>query len=142
MKPISAESKQSTEKGKLELIEKKVEIQKKRLEIAKEKMTLGQFALEKEKRHLDLSEMHVSIRIKELEVEKAELDMEDSLLNRRHEADRMLNDKIFCVLLSLVTTTIDKDRTILGSEPFRTPLLGGKNRDLALGKLMQLIQSL
>jgi hypothetical protein len=38
--------------------------------------------------------------------------------------------------------TIDEDRTILGSEPFYKPLLSGKNKEIAMNKLMELISTL
>lgn len=131
-----------TEKEQLEIVEKKVEIQKKRLEIKKEKMTMSKITLEKEKELLDVSDKKLSIRAKQLEIKKTKLDMEELLAKGSHEADRLLIDKLFTVLISLNATTIDEERTILGSEPFYTPILGGKNRDLALIKLMDLIKKL
>ncbi len=131
-----------TEKERLEIVEKKVEIQKKRLEIKKEKMTMSKMILEKEKEQLDLADKKVSIRTKQLENKKVKLDMVDLLASRDNETDRLLNDKIFSLLISLTAKTIDEERTILGSEPFYTPLLNGKQRDIALNKLMDLINKL
>lgn len=136
------ELKKPTEKERLELIEKKVEIQKKRLEIKKEKLSMSKLFFEKEKELLDLSDKKVSIRTKELENKKAKLDMEELLVNRNLDADRLLNDKIFSLLLTLYVSVIDEDRTILGSEPFKTLLLQGKRKDETLDKLMDLIKKL
>jgi hypothetical protein len=142
VKHQTSEFNKPTEMERLELVEKKVEIQKKRLEIKKEKISMSKIALEKEKEHLDLLDKKVSIQTKELENKKAELDMEEIHVNRIFDADRMLNDKIFSVLIALVSKTIDDERTIMGSEPFYTPLIKGKHRDIALNKLMDLITKL
>lgn len=136
------EEKKLTEKKRLELVEKRVEIQKKRLEIKKEKLSIRKIILEKEKEHLDLTDKKVSIRTKQLENKKAKLDMEELLLKRNLDADRLLNDKIFSVLFSLIVNTIDEERTVLGSEPFYVPLLIGENKDTALNKLLDLINKL
>lgn len=140
VKHLTSELKRPTEKERLELVEKKVEIQKKRLEIKKEKISMSKIALEKE--YLDLLDKKVSIRTKELENKKAELDMEEILVNRNFDVDRMLNDKIFSVLLTLASKTIDEDRTILGSEPFYKPLISGHNREIVIQKLIELITKL
>lgn len=142
VKHLTSEFNKPTEKERLELIEKRVEIQKKRLEIKKEKISMSKIALEKEKEHLDLLDKKVSIQTKELENKKAELDMEEIIVNRNHDVDRMLNDKIFSVLISLVSKTIDEDRTILGSEPFYKPLISGHNREIVTKKLIELITKL
>lgn len=142
VKQETTELKKPSEKEWLELVEKKIEIQKKRLEIKKEKMTMSKMILEKEKEQLDLADKKVSIRTKQLENKKAKLDMVDLLANRDNETDRLLNDKIFSVLISLVSKTIDEDRTILGSEPFFKPLLSGHNRETVTKKLIELITKL
>ena len=136
------ETKKPTEKERLELVEKKVEIQKKRLEIKKEKLSMRKITLEKEKEQLDLADKKVSIRSKQLENKKTKLDMDELLANRNLEACRLVNDKIFSLLLTLSVTVIDEERTILGSEPFKTLLLNGKRRDESLDKLMELIKKL
>jgi hypothetical protein len=114
-------------KEKLELIDKRVEIQKKRLEIKKQKMELNKLGIETEKEQLDLIEKRVQIQV--------------DLKNKR-EYDKMVNDKLFSVLFPLMMNTIDENRTILGSEPFYTPLLTGKNKETAMNKLMELINQL
>jgi hypothetical protein len=139
-KQDSAEIKGLTERERLELIEKKVEIQKKRLEIRKEKLSMNKKMQEKEKEYLELADKKLSIRNKRLENKRAKLDMEELLTNRILESERLLNDKIFSLLHSLAVTVIDEERTILGSEPFYTPIIGGKRRDILLDKLMELVK--
>jgi hypothetical protein len=132
----------ANEKAQLELIEKKVEIQKKRLEIRKEKLLIGKIILEKEKELLDLKERAVSIQSKELQNIKAKNDIDEIPIERNLEKDKLLNDKIFSVLLSLICNTINDERTILGSEPFYEPLLKEGHKEKALNKLMELINKL
>lgn len=131
-----------TEKERLELVEKKVEIQKKRLEIKKVKLSMSKINHDKEKENLELIDKKLSIRSKLIENKKAKLDLEETIISRRLEEAKLLNDNIFSVLISLSSKTIDVDRTILGSEPFLIPLIVGKHRDIALEKLMQLITKL
>jgi|GEM_PF-6741394 hypothetical protein len=138
----TTEAKKLTEKEQLELLEKRVEIQKKRLEIKKEKMSIRKIILDKEREHLDLTDKKISIKTKQLENKKTKLDMEELLAQREIDTGRLLNDNIFSVLLSLIVNTIDDERTVLGSEPFYVPLLNGKNRDVALNKLLDLINKL
>lgn len=138
----SPEIKKPTEKERLELVEKKVEIQKKRLEIKKEKLSMDKMILEKTKENLVMTEKKVAIRTKRLENKRAILDMEELLTNRILETDRLLNDKIFSLLMTLSFSVIDEERTILGSEPFRTLLLKGRHRNETLNKLMELIKKL
>lgn len=135
----SDEPKKSTKLDRLELVDKKVEIIKKRLEIKKERMSISKMYLEKEKELLDLVDKEVSISTKKLENRKAELEMEEVLINRKHDEDRVQSDKLFSVMFTLIVSTIDSERTILGSEPFYTPLLDGRNKEIALNKLMDLI---
>lgn len=131
-----------SEKEKLELIEKRVEIQKKRLEIKKEKMEISKLGVETEKEQLDLIEKQVEIEAKQLENKKSEFELMENSIKNKRDFDKMVNDKIFSVLFPLMINTIDEDRTILGSEPFYTPLLSGKNKEIAMNKLMDLITKL
>jgi hypothetical protein len=39
----------------------------------------------------------------------------------------------------LTSHYIDDDRSVMGSEPFFVPLLTGKNRDIVLSKLLEII---
>ncbi|MCU0460529.1 MAG: hypothetical protein MUF36_00730 [Bacteroidales bacterium] len=130
------------EKDRLELIEKKVEIQKKRLEIKREKLSIERIILEKEKEHLELADKQIAIQNKRIENRRAEMDIEELLINRNFESDRVLNDKIFSVLMSLVAKTIDSDRTILGSEPFLKPIIEDERREIVLNKLIDLIKKI
>ena len=127
------------EKEKLELIEKRVEIQKKKLEIKKEKMEMCKLGVETEKEQLDLIEKQVEIEAKKLENKKSEFDLIENSVKSKRDFDKMVSDKIFSVLFPLMINTIDEDRTILGSEPFYKPLLSGKNKEIAMNKLMELI---
>lgn len=129
-------------KEKLELIDKRVEIQKKRLEIKKQKMELNKLGIETEKEQLDLIEKTVQIQVKQLEIKMSKIDLKEVDLKNKREYDKMVNDKLFSVLFPLMMNTIDEDRTILGSEPFYTPLLTGKNKETAMNKLMELINQL
>ena len=129
-------------KEKLELIDKRVEIQKKRLEIKKQKMELNKLGIETEKEQLDLIEKRVQIQVKQLEIKMSKIDLKEVDLKNKREYDKMVNDKLFSVLFPLMMNTIDEDRTILGSEPFYTPLLTGKNKEMAMNKLMELINQL
>lgn len=131
-----------TEKERLELIEKRVEIQKKRLDIRKEKMEMSKLVVETEKEQLDLIEKRVEIRSKQLDNKKSRLDIDELDLRNKREVDRVISNKIFSILFPLMVSTIDADRTILGSEPFYTPLLSGKNKEIAMNKLMDLITKL
>ena len=139
-KQDSAEIKKLTEKERLELVEKRVEIQKKRLEIKKEKLSMDKMIHEKEKEYLEFADKKLSIRNKHLENKRAKLDMEELLTNRNLESERLLNDKVLSLLFSLMVTVVDEERTILGSEPFYTPIIGGKRRDVTLDKLMELVK--
>src|SRR4030042_639140 len=136
------DQKSPTEKDKLEIIEKKVEIQKKRLEVKREKLSMGKIILEKEREHLELTDKQVNIKNKRIENRRAEIDIEELLINRNFESDRILNDKIFSILLSLVANTIDSERTILGSEPFFKPIIEGEKREIVLKKLIELIKKI
>jgi hypothetical protein len=127
---------------KLDLIEKRVEIQKKRLEIKKEKLSIDQILIEKEKEQLDLTDKEIGMQGKRIENKKAELDLEYLTINRVHESDRLINDKIFSVVMSLMASAIDENRTILGNEPFYIPLIRGQRRELILDKLTELIKKL
>lgn len=131
-----------SEKEKLELTEKRVEIQKKRLDIKKEKMEMSKLGVETEKEQLDLIEKQVEIEAKQLENKKSEFELMENSTKIKRDFDKMVNDKIFSVLFPLMINTIDVDRTILGSEPFYTPLLSGKNKEIAMNKLMDLITKL
>ena len=97
---------------------------------------------EKEKEYLNFADKRLSIRNKHLENKRAKLEMEELLTNRNHESERLLNDKIFSLLLSLTVTVVDEERTILGSEPFYIPIIVGKRRDIALEKLMAFYRAL
>lgn len=72
----------------------------------------------------------------------SKIDLKEVDLKNKREYDKMVNDKLFSVLFPLMMNTIDEDRTILGSEPFYTPLLTGKNKETAMNKLMELINQL
>ncbi len=130
------------EKEKLELIEKRIEIQKKRLDIKKEKMEMSKLGVETEKEQLDLIEKQVEIEAKKLDNKKSEFELMENSIKSKRDFDKMVNDKIFSVLFPLMINTIDEDRTILGSEPFYKPLLSGKNKEIAMNKLMELISTL
>lgn len=136
------EVKKLTEKERLELVEKKVEIQKKRMEVKKEKMTIAKMLIEKDKDFLELAEKKLSLTNKRIENRRVNVEMEDIIGNRANENQRMLNDKIFTVLILLVSKTIDEDRTILGSEPFYKPLISGHHREIVTQKLIELITKL
>jgi hypothetical protein len=116
------EENKSPEKEQLELIEKKVDIQRKRLEIKKEKLNMSKIVLDKD-----------------LESRRAKLDMKELLATRNHESERILNDKIFSLSFSLTMITVDEERSILGSEPFLTPVLTGERREIVLDKLIEII---
>jgi len=131
-----------TEKERLDLIEKRVEIQKKRLEIKKEKLSMEKISLEKEKEQLEVTDKQIGIQGKLIENKKAELDLEELLINRNLESDRLLNDKIFSVIFTLIASTIDEKRTILGSEPFYEPIITGTQREIVINKLIELIKKL
>jgi hypothetical protein len=130
------------EKDQLELIEKRVEIQKKRLEIKKQKMEMCKLGVETEKEQLDLIEKQVEIEAKKLENKKIEFDLIEIEFKNKREVEKMVSDKIFSILFPLMINTIDADRTILGSEPFYKPLLTGRNKEIAMNKLMNLITNL
>jgi hypothetical protein len=121
------------EKDQLELIEKRVEIQKKRLEIKKQKMEMCKLGVETEKEQLDLIEKQVEIQAKQLENKKIEFDLIEIEFKNKREVS---------ILFPLMINTIDADRTILGSEPFYKPLLTGRNKEIAMNKLMNLITNL
>jgi hypothetical protein len=131
-----------SEKERLELIEKRLEIQKKRLDIKKERFSINKFAVETEKEQLDLAVKKVEIRSKQLENKKLKLDLEDIYHQRISNEIHLVSNKIFSVLFPLMVSTIDDERTILGSEPFYKPLLTGKHKDKAMNKLMELINQL
>jgi hypothetical protein len=132
----------TTEKEKLELIDKRVEIQKKRIDIKKVKMEVGKIIVETEKDQLDLIEKKVEIRSQQLENKKAKMELEDFQIDRISRSNRLISDKIWSVLIPLMVSTVDEDRTILGSEPFYTPLLKGRHKETAMNKLMELINQL
>ena len=129
----------SPEKEQLELIEKRVDIQRKRLEIKKEKLNMDKIVLDKDKEALELHDKRISIHNKYLESRRAKLDMKELLANRNHESERILNDKIFSLSFSLTMITVDEERSILGSEPFLTPVLSGERREIVLDKLIEII---
>jgi len=136
------EAQNITERDRLDLIDKRVEIQKKRLEIRKERMSMERFFLEKEKEQLELAEKQVEIQGKLIENNKAEFDIEELIKSRNIESERLLNDKIFSLLLSLIATTIDENKTILGSEPFFKPILVGEKREIVITKLLEIIKKI
>lgn len=132
----------SDEKERLELVEKKVGIQRKRLEIKKEKLRLNMMIIEKDKEQLELTEKRVAIQNSRLDNLRIRLELQDFDLNRQIEAERMLNNKIFALMFTLAVSSIDDERTILGSEPFYVPILRGDRREIALSKLTELITKL
>ncbi|MBN8835600.1 MAG: hypothetical protein BGO53_02220 [Sphingobacteriales bacterium 39-19] len=131
-----------TEKERLELIEKKVEIKKKRIEVEKEKLSLAKMLVEKDKEFLELMDKKLAINSKRLDNKKSKIEIDDLVVNRNLENQRLQNDKIFQLLFSLIVTTIDEERTILGSEPFYTPVIAGERREIVLKKLMELIKNI
>jgi hypothetical protein len=134
--------KKSTEKERLEIVEKKVEIQKKRMEIKKDKMTMAKMLLERDREFLELADKKLSMSYKRIENKMAVVEMEDIKGNREFENQRLLNDKILSVLISLIAKTVDEDRTILGSEPFYKTVVTGNQRQIILKKLTELITKL
>jgi hypothetical protein len=135
-------AKAEREKERLDLIEKRLEIQKKRIDIKKVKMEVGKIFVETEKDQLELIEKKVEIRSQQLKNKKAKMEMEDLQIDRISRSNRQIGDKIWSVLFPLMVSTVDEDRTILGSEPFYTPLLKGRHKETAMNKLMELINQL
>lgn len=132
----------TNEKEKLDLIEKKVDIRKKILEIQKEKLDFEIRSNQKEKQQLEFEEKKASVKSLEMATRCTQLHMEETIWNRNLERARLLNDKFFSVLVALSADTIDTDRTLLASEPYYKPLIEGKNREIALKKLMMLIEKI
>jgi len=137
-----AKSEPQSEKEKLDLVEKRVEIQKKRLEIKREKQALDKITVEKEKDLLEITDKQAQIQGKLIENKKAELDLQILKITRIIESEKLVNDKIFSVLLSLTAKSINENRSILGSEPFYEPVIKGQRRELVLDKLTELIEKL
>lgn len=134
-----SEASSGSEMNRLDLIEKKVEIQRKKLEIKREKLLLEKILMEKNKDIQELKERKIAVAGKRLENKRARIEIEELFATLQIEKERMLNDKIFSVLLSLVATTIDDEKTILGSEPMLMPVISGKKREVVINKLINLI---
>jgi len=116
--------------------------QKKRLEIKREKQALDKITVEKEKDLLEITDKQAQIQGKLIENKKAELDLQILKITRIIESEKLVNDKIFSVLLSLTAKSINENRSILGSEPFYEPVIKGQRRELVLDKLTELIEKL
>ena len=84
----------------------------------------------------------MDIHTKNLENDRLKMYMERMEFRDEMELQEKAQSSVFSLLMVLICTTIDEERTILGSEPFKVPVLTGRNRDIAINKLMQQIQAL
>lgn len=132
----------ANEKERLEIMEKKVEIQMKRMEIRKERMSMSKMVVEKEKEQLELEEKKLAILKQEIENKQASLNFETAKRKSDNDNYSILGSKIFTLLFTLESKVIDDEKTIIGSEPYYESLIQGRNKDIVLNKLMELIQKL
>jgi len=129
----------SREMEQLELKQKRAEIQLKRLEVRKERLNMEKLKKEQEKEDLEMIEKRADIQAKVMENDRHRMMMDRMEFRDEQELQRSAQSSVFTLLIALTCTTVDEERTILGSEPFQTPILVGKNRDTALAKLMEQI---
>jgi hypothetical protein len=130
------------EKERLEIIEKRVDIQKKKIEIVKEKLLIEKLKVEKEKDSLEVIAKIIFNKSKRIENRKAKIEVDILKENSIIEKQKSRIDNVFYLLFPLMVTTIDEDRTFIGSEPFHTPVITGENREIVIDKLMVLIREI
>lgn len=96
------------------------------------------------KKKLELKEKKAEIQKLFVEIKKEKLLIEASIYNREIGIDlQKLNlYKINTLSVLLGDITVDSERTILGSEPFLIPTIGGQRREVLLDKIMELVVKL
>ncbi len=97
-----------------------------------------------ERERLELIEKRVDIQKKQYEVRKEKLNMDELKLitNIANEEQKILIDKISSLKNLLADYTIDDERTIIGSEPFLKPIVCGREKDIVMNKLIELVKKL
>ncbi|MCX6185811.1 MAG: hypothetical protein NTU43_02290 [Bacteroidetes bacterium] len=97
-----------------------------------------------ERERLELIEKRVDIQKKQYEVRKEKLNMDELKLitNIANEEQKILIDKIASLKSLLADYTIDDERTIIGSEPFLKPIVCGREKDIVMSKLIDLVKQL
>ena len=97
-----------------------------------------------EKERLELVEKKVEIQRKRLEIRKEKLNMNDIIERKLISFDeqKILIEKVVELRHLLSDSTIDDEKTIMGSEPFYKPTISGVEREIVNKKLMELIKKL
>ncbi len=93
------------------------------------------------KDRLDLIEKKVDIQKKKIEIEKEKWVIDEMMKKQASapEEVKLLLEKVTVLKDLLAGITVDSERTILGSEPFLTPIVTDKDRQLIKNKIMELI---
>jgi hypothetical protein len=100
--------------------------------------------IKSEKERLELIDKRVDIQKKRLEVRKEKLNMDEKKLKSSIAIDeqKILLDKIGSLKSLLGDFNVDDERTIMGSEPFLKPIIGGREKDIVMNKLIDLVNKL
>jgi len=95
-----------------------------------------------EKGRLAIIEKKIDILKKRIEVRKEKLNIDEIVIRRKVglEEQKLIIDKISELRAILSDWTIDSERTLLASEPFLKPTIEGKQREIILNKIMELIR--
>lgn len=97
-----------------------------------------------EKERLELVEKRVEIQRKRIELRKEKLNI-DAIIERKlisFDEQKILIEKVVELRHLLSDSTIDDEKTIMGSEPFYKPTISGVEREIVNRKLMELIKKL
>lgn len=82
----------------------------------------------------------LELESKKIEIEEKQRALEyDSNFKRQDECDKLDIEKFMSLTFALSMTTIDADRTILGSEPFQRPLFNSEEEQIVKRKLMEIV---
>jgi len=82
----------------------------------------------------------LELESKKIELEEQQRALEyDSNFKRQDERDKLNIEKFMSLTFALSLTTVDADRTILGSEPFQRPLFNSEEEQIVKLKLMEIV---
>ena len=116
-------SKPKKDLEKLELLDRKIDIRRKRSGL-----------------DLELLDKKMDIRKKKIEIQREIQELEEFESSKHLAEQQILLHKVEMLKEVLTASAIDENRTIIGGEPFMTPLLNDLDRDIVKEKLILLIQ--
>ncbi len=96
-----------------------------------------------EKERLELLEKRMEIQKMRIEIRKGKLNIDDRIESKQlvNDEHKILIEKVTELRHLLSDVTVDKNKTIMGSEPFYVPILDGAQRNVIMNKLIALVNS-